>query len=162
MKQTDEDDPSNLEDIYYFERSRSNPAPRIDREKRKAKRSSLVAERPVSSNVYMSTGKRKVASQLATGRRPDQPATKSDMARQGAKRILESFSEQDVRRAKELASDIFRRSAQQPVRMDQFDNKRSYDDMIDKYEAKERNARPRTFGRNLSGFQPVIPRVVAA
>ena len=90
-------------------------------------------------------------------KRPNPARVRSEV-RNLAQQLVSLYAQRQQEMAKQEAADIFRRSLGQPIRMDQRDNKRSYDDMIDDYEQKART-RPRTLGRNLTGFVPMIPTV---
>ena len=156
-RQIDPDDPWNMEDLAAFERSRSNPSARLATAKKAAQRRAMLEQRPVSADTALVAGKRKATSQLVSDRTPAQPAPLSQTAlREAARKVLSAYAQQQQRQSKQEAADIFRRGAGQPIRMDQFDNKRTYEDMVDQLEQKART-RPRTAGRTLNGFTVTLP-----
>ena len=70
-------------------------------------------------------------------RKRQNPANQNENIRKAAKRVFELFTQKQLKQQRDQATEIFRRASTQPIRLDQFDNKRSYEEMIDNLERKE-------------------------
>ena len=133
------DNELDLEDIFYFERTRGNPAARLYKEARRAKRAGIIAERPLVYGPDPPPGgqKRPADAELdVPDRRPPNPGAQKealrDIARRTLRALYQSRIESKLARNKQEAADIIRRSvATNPIRMDQWDKKRDYEEILE-------------------------------
>ena len=131
-----------LEDIYYLERTKENPNRKKSRDERVRKRKSTLRDRPLTYGVDQYSGPRKRpppedddAEAIIEKRKPLMPAVRSEQARQlGAmlgKELRRRQIEKQLRSSKVEAQRAITGSVgRNPVRLDQWDNKRSVADMI--------------------------------
>jgi len=128
-----------LEDVFYFERTRGNPAAGLHKEARRAKRAGIIADRPLiyGPDPQPSGKKRPADTELdVPDRRPPNPGAQTELLREAARRTLRALYRNSIgstlTRNKRESADIIRRSvATNPVRMDQWDKKRNYEEILD-------------------------------
>ena len=124
-----------LEDILWAERRRDNPSAQLQKTAKKEKRKAIIEQRPLvyGPDPLPSGQKRRAERDLVdTNRRPSNPANMRESARKVLEALYRAHVPVAVSNSKREAAEVIRRSmGKHPVRMDQFDNKRSYDEMLD-------------------------------
>ena len=166
-KERYDDSGDDLEDIYTFERRRDNPAPALLRAKKKKEREEIIAKRPLNYGPDAPPGgrKRKADSELvAPDRKRTNPAVRSQNLREAATKIMDALlqksapgrtqSKQDVRIATS-------RSVGRPIRMDQSDLKRSYDEVARDVDERFDDQARKRIGMTISDIQLPTRRAVA-
>ena len=131
----DNPDVEDLEDIYFAERRRDNPAASLQKARKKKERADILSRRPIilGPDPLPDSKKRKADGELAgPNRKRPNPAPQKEGVRNAARSIMDALyriSAPSRTQSKRDLNDIMRRSVGQTIRMDQFDNKRSYDDI---------------------------------
>ena len=135
-KRKGRDDLDDLEDIYAFERNRPNPSGALQKATKKRTREDLLTKRPLLLGPDPLPGNKKRPRDGGQGGRagkPANPAPRNQGVKQAAKTLMDALYRASIPRltfSKAEAAEILTRDPKQPIRLDQFDRKRSYDDIV--------------------------------
>jgi len=138
---------TDLEDVVYYERSRSNPAAAKEKEEKKAKtakRREILAGRPITFGPDQYGGRKRPADAIVESEKRSRanPAIEkerfADLAREALAKVYKqqtgvekAMRTKQLERVQREGVDIIRKSRSAPIRMDQFDLKREVDQIYD-------------------------------